>query len=60
MIEPLAVPIPDACKMLSCGRSTLYELVKAKEIPLLKYGRKSVVPVAALRAFVISKTGEAT
>ena len=59
MTEPLAVPIPEAARLIGCGRSKLYELVKAKEIPLLKLGRKSVVPLAALRSFVIAKTGEA-
>ena len=56
MQEPLAVPIPEAARLIGCGRSKFYELLKAKEIPLLKLGRKSVVPVAALRAFVIAKT----
>jgi excisionase family DNA binding protein len=59
MTEPLAVPIPEAARLIGCGRSKLYQLVKAKEIPLLKLGRKSVVPLASLRAFVIAKTGEA-
>lgn len=58
MTEPIAVPIPEAARLIGCGRSKFYELVKAREIPLLKLGRKSVVPLAALRSFVISKTGE--
>ena len=59
MTEPLAVPIPEAARLLGCGRSKLYELVKSKELPLLKYGRKSVIPMASLRSFVINKAEEA-
>ena len=59
MIDPLAVPIPEAARLLGCGRSKLYELIKANEIPILKLGRRSLVPTAALRSFIISKTGEA-
>lgn len=59
MVEPLAVPIPEAARLLGCGRSKLYQYVKAGDIPLLKLGRKSVVPMAALRSFVINRTGVA-
>ena len=56
MNEPFAVPVPEAARLIGLGRSKFYELLKAKEIPLIKLGRRSVVPVAALRAFVIAKT----
>jgi excisionase family DNA binding protein len=59
MTEPFVVPIPEAARLIGCGRSKLYELLNAKEIPLLKLGRKSVIPLAALRAFIIAKTKEA-
>ena len=55
MTEPLAVSISEACHMLGIGRSKLYELIAAKDVPLIKLGRKSLVPVASLRAFIENK-----
>ncbi|RLP28386.1 helix-turn-helix domain-containing protein [Mesorhizobium sp. YM1C-6-2] len=59
MTEPLAVSITEACHLLGVGRSKLYELIAAKEIPLIKLGRKSLLPVASLRAFIENKAKEA-
>lgn len=58
-MEPLAVTVAEAHRLIGCGRSKLYELINAGEIPVLKLGRKSLIPTAALRSFVINKTGEA-
>lgn len=55
MTEPLAVSITEACHLIGVGRSKLYELIAAKDIPLIKLGRKSLVPVASLRTFIESK-----
>lgn len=55
-IEPIAVPIDQGAALIGCKRSKLYELIKAGEIPLVKIGGKSVVPVAALRGFIAAKT----
>lgn len=59
MAEPLTVNIREAARLIGCGRSKLYELLKAKEIPLIKLGRKSVVPMEGVRAFVDAKVKEA-
>lgn len=56
--EPFAVSIPEAARLIGCGRSTLYQLLKTKEIPLMKLGKRSLVPVAALRKFVEVKSTE--
>jgi len=58
-IEPIAVPINDACRVLSIGRTKLYHLAAAGELPLVKIGRRTLVPVAALRAFVDARVKEA-
>lgn len=58
-IEPFAVSIADGARLIGCGRSKFYELINAKQIPLIKLGRKSLVPVAALRDYIASKSGEA-
>ena len=51
-LQPLAVRISDACRMTGIGRSKLYELIKAGDIATVKVGTITLVPVAALEAFV--------
>lgn len=51
-LKPIAVRIPDACRMTGIGRSKLYELIKAGDIMTVKVGTITLVPVAALEAFV--------
>jgi excisionase family DNA binding protein len=58
-IEPLNVSIPEAARIIGCGRSKLYEIISTNELPVIKLGRRSLVPVAALRAFVEAKMTEA-
>ena len=51
-IAPLAVGIADACRLTGLGRSKLYELLNAGEIPSLKIGKRRVVRVQALREWL--------
>ena len=37
--EPLAVRIPEACRMIGIGRSKLYELIDEGAIEVVKLGR---------------------
>ncbi len=53
-LEPIAVRIPAALKMIGLGRSKFYELIQAGEIETIKVGRTTLIPVAALRAFIES------
>ena len=48
-LSHLAVSIQDAANLIGCGRSKIYELIKAKEIPLIKLGRKSLISIEALK-----------
>jgi excisionase family DNA binding protein len=59
MTEPLAVPISEACRLIGCGRSKFYQLLNDKHIALIKLGRRSLVPMSALRAFIDAKIKEA-
>lgn len=58
-IEPLNVSISDAARILGCGRSKTYELIRENRITVIKLGRRTLVPVSALRAFVETKMKEA-
>jgi excisionase family DNA binding protein len=51
-LEPLAVDIPEACRLTGLGRSKLYELLSAGDIPSVKIGKRRVVPVASLRQWL--------
>lgn len=49
---PLAVRIPEACRLTGIGRSKLYELIRAGEIPTIKVGTITLVPVSGLAEFL--------
>lgn len=51
-MEPLAVRIPEACRMIGIGRSKLYELIADGTIQIVKIGSVTVIPVGQLRALV--------
>ena len=50
--EVLLLTMVDAPRLLSVGRTTMYELVGAGEIEVVHIGRSVRVPVAAVEAFV--------
>jgi excisionase family DNA binding protein len=58
-IEPLNVSVREAARILGCGRSKVYDLINAKRLPVLKLGTRTLLPVAALRAFVAAQAKEA-
>lgn len=43
---PLAVPIPEAGRLLSMSRATAYRLVREGEMPVIKLGPTKRVPRA--------------
>lgn len=49
--DRILVTYPEAAEMLGVGRSTLYELTAAGEIPVVRIGRAARIPVAALRRY---------
>jgi len=46
--EKLTLSIPETAKILGIGRNLCYDRVKTGEIPVLKIGRRLLVPRAAL------------
>lgn len=53
-MEPFAVPISEGCRLIGCKRTKFYELVKKKQIAVIKLGRRTLVDVDSLRRFVKS------
>lgn len=46
--EKLTLSIPETAKRLGIGRNLCYDRVKTGEIPVLKIGRRLLVPKSAL------------
>lgn len=59
MVEPLAVPIAEAARLSGCGRSTLYLEIKSGNLKIRKVGRRTIVALDDLRAWLVSKSSEA-
>jgi excisionase family DNA binding protein len=47
-----AVTVDTYCRATSLGRTKFYDLVKAKKIQILKAGRRTLVPVSEIQAFL--------
>jgi excisionase family DNA binding protein len=58
--EPLSVDISEACRLIGLGRSKLYELLTAGEIQSVKVGKRRLVPMASLRAWLARLQAGAT
>lgn len=50
--DPLCVRVPEARRLLSIGRSKLYEMIAAGEIEIIKIGTSTRVVTASLRRLV--------
>ncbi len=51
-VERLAVNVQHAAQMLDVSSRTIENYIRAKILPARKIGRRTVVPVSALRAFL--------
>ena len=57
--EQLLLRIPEAAARLGLGRSTIYELIAAGDLPAIKIGRAVRVPASRLATWVERQTREA-
>ena len=48
-MEPLLVSINEATKVLSLGRTSVYELIHTGELETRKMGRRRLVTVASIK-----------
>lgn len=44
--------IPEACAGLGVGRSMLYEMISRGDVEIVRIGRRALVPVSSLDAYV--------
>lgn len=56
-IEPIAMRVPQACRYLGIGRSTLYVLIGQGEVEIIKLGSATLVLTASLRKLVERRRG---
>jgi excisionase family DNA binding protein len=52
VVEPIAVRVPDAARLIGLSRSRLYELMKRGEVEFVKIGGATLIPYDGLRAFI--------
>jgi len=52
-VEPIAVAIPEATRVAGVSRSSLYPAIMAGEIESAVIGRRRVVILASLRAWIM-------
>lgn len=51
----LCISVPEAARLLGLGRNSVYEAVRRGEVPAVRVGRRLVVPVRALEAWLEDK-----
>ena len=51
-IEPIALRVPEACRYLGIGRSTLYVLISKSEVEIIKLGSSTLVLTDSLKRLV--------
>ena len=58
-IEPIAMRVPEACRYLGIGRSTLYVLISEGEIEFIRLGSSTLVLTESLQSLVERRRNQA-
>ncbi len=53
---PLLVRVEEAARILSLGRSKIYEMLESGDLPSVKCGKSRRIPLAALEQWVAAST----
>jgi len=54
MATPLNLQIPEAVQVSGLSRSRIYEALRKQELRAIKAGRRTLIPVAELEAYLAS------
>ncbi len=57
---PLLLKPPEAARLLSVSRTTVYELAKSGQLKSIRVGRSVRIPESAIAEFIESKLAENT
>ena len=52
MSDRMTYSVDEAARLLGLGRSSMYELVNRGELPVVRVGRRILIPTASLAAFL--------
>ena len=52
LAEPLALRVNDACRVIGCGRTSLYELINEGKLKTVIIAGRRLVPMSALRELI--------
>lgn len=55
-MEPLALSVNDACRVLGLGRSKIYDLIAKGRLETLKIDKRTLIKTASIRALVDGAT----
>ncbi len=55
-MEPLLIRAEEAAKLLGLGRSKVFQMIAAGELPVIRMGRSVRVPRAELMRWIESRT----
>ena len=55
-LPPLLHQVPEACRLLGIGRSTLYELISSGKLSAVSIGRRRLIAASEIEQFVIALT----
>jgi len=54
-MAPLAYTVADACDLIACGRTKLYELIATGRLDARKEGRSTVITAESLQAYCMAR-----
>jgi excisionase family DNA binding protein len=57
-MQPLLLTIPQVAKLLSLGRTKVYELIDREQLPVVRFGRAVRVSPAALQRWLEQREGQ--
>jgi excisionase family DNA binding protein len=58
--DRLTVSINEACRMLGVGRTTIYREINAQRLPIFKVGRRTLLRLEDIQAWLRSKSSMLT
>jgi len=56
--SPAVLTVPEASKALRVSRWTLYDLIRSRALETIKIGRRRLIPVRSLTAYIRRKLNE--
>ncbi len=57
-MEPLLVPVTEACRLLSVSRTVVYELIARGELRPIKVGARTLFAASELERYVSARLAE--